>query len=71
MTTNDRQYYTTAEVARIWRLNSRTVERWCRWGRIEAFQLSGPRGPWRIPHSAISQIGGTHGQQTIATTNRG
>lgn len=66
---SEQYYYTTQEVASIWKLNRKTVERWCRWGRIPAIQLQPNGGPWRIPQSVIQQ-GGHNGKQTIAATDK-
>jgi excisionase family DNA binding protein len=45
---------TTREAAAVMGLDSRTVERYCRAGRLPgAFKTSGETGDWRVPSTAI------------------
>jgi hypothetical protein len=37
------------EAAEAARVHEKTIRSWAREGRIVAFRLAGPRGPWRIP----------------------
>lgn len=58
-TTIDQQF-TINEVARILKINERTVRRWIKSGRLKATPMPG-RGragtEWRIPESAIKALG--------------
>ncbi len=44
----DAPWMTTADVAALYRVSERTVRLWCEKGYLQAQQMPGPRGMWRI-----------------------
>jgi|Deesub1362B_J571_1020462.scaffolds.fasta_scaffold01116_10 excisionase family DNA binding protein len=53
--TDSKDLLTTKEVAEILRVTERTVQRWCKEGKISSIELPGGRG-YRIPKSEIDKI---------------
>lgn len=49
----DDRLLTPAEVAERLRVSVKTVQDWCRRGRLPVVQIAGPRGLQRIPESAL------------------
>lgn len=47
------ELYTIEEVARMLKLSARTVERFCKDGRLKAFKIG---RLWRIPRSSLEQF---------------
>ena len=51
------EFKTRKEVAELFRVNPRTVERWLRSGKIKGYKLGkGITSPWRIDMSEIKKF---------------
>lgn len=53
---SERTVLTTKEAAARLGYHRNTVERLLRQGKLRGFQLTRPRGQWRIPESAIREL---------------
>jgi excisionase family DNA binding protein len=53
---NVQMLLSTGQAASALGVDSQTVRRWCRAGRIEAYQYGGPHGTWHIPYGEISRL---------------
>lgn len=51
----DVEYYTTAEVAEMYRMSQQQVRRWCESGQIKG--IRSPGGSWRIDASQFEGVG--------------
>ena len=52
---DDERWYTVAELAERWRLNTEVVRRWIRRGDVEALELGGKAG-YRIRASEVERF---------------
>jgi excisionase family DNA binding protein len=49
----EKPYYTVAEVAEIFQVDTQTVRKWLREGVLQGEKPGGEKGHWRISHSSI------------------
>jgi excisionase family DNA binding protein len=52
----EEQFLTVAEAAALLRVESQTVRRWLRGGRLRGVSLGSRRAGWRIPRSEVRRI---------------
>lgn len=65
--TEEPEYYTAPEVAKLAQVTVQAVYKWIRAGRIEAYRFG---GTWRIPRAAFQQFKADNRNNPAASTDK-